>query len=312
MRASDQTRKFLIASIPLIIGLLASAVWAFNLFGLQNPAFQARFDLSWLFALLGIAISAVWLCGLVLQRREEIEHNKALAMQEEAHAQQNREFLRRLDHELKNPLTIIRLGILNLMDGGELGDGQKASAERINQQAERLRQLVLDLRRLTELESDAIETAPVDLVDVLEESVALAEDALETERKVNLTIQTTPWPLSTIPGDRELLILALRNLIDNALKYSNQEDRVDVRALDDGEAITIEIADNGMGIPDGEIGYIFEQLYRGDQARIKPGSGLGLPMVERIIQLHNGRVEVRSRNQTGSVFAVTLPIHPTV
>jgi len=99
------------------------------------------------------------------------------------------------------------------------------------------------------------------------------------------------------------------NLVENALKFTSRKDSVEVRALEDGRTIVIEVADTGAGIPPEDLGSIFEELYRGSNARGTEGSGLGLALVNRIAILHGGGVGVRS-SQTdprGTVFTLRLP-----
>jgi signal transduction histidine kinase len=125
---------------------------------------------------------------------------------------------------------------------------------------------------------------------------------------IDLSIQEAPWPLGVVRGDRDLLILTFRNLLDNALKYTPGKGQVQVRATDDGAVAEIEVADTGSGIPLDELPHIFEELYRGHQAKRVEGSGLGLTLVQRIVKLHGGEISVRSRNQQGTVMTVRLPL----
>ncbi|WP_420641055.1 sensor histidine kinase [Candidatus Leptofilum sp.] len=300
-------RPYSLALLPLALGLLLSVAFRGGWLGLANTQQRATFDLAWVSGMGGLLLTVLGVTAVATQARLHQSKEKSKQLTETAAQAENREFLRRLDHELKNPLTIIRLGIVNLQQSDALDDAQQQSLTRIAEQTERLRQLVIDLRRLTELEAADLESAPVDLADVLTEAVSLAEEAWQQDRTVTLTLQETPWPIATIQGDRELLILAFRNLIDNGLKYTAPADRVDVRASDNGQTAVIEVADNGMGIPKHELRQVFDNLYRGEQARGIPGSGLGLPMVKRIVTLHGGSVDVRSRNQTGTIFTVRLP-----
>jgi two-component system OmpR family sensor kinase len=270
-----------------------------------------QFDLTGLAIRAGVvACLLVWVAGIVLwgierrvtQMRVEEQENWASA---------RRRFLRRLDHEMKNPLTVIGLGITNLQDGPNLTPEQRDSLQRISYQTQRLQKLVADLRWLVDLEQRGIEHSAVDLADVLEEAIALARAAQEhRSRQVVLHVQRVPWPLAHASGDRDLLVLAFRNLLDNALKYTSADDGVEVRAADDGQVVVVEVADTGLGIPSDEVTHIFEELYRGRNARGVEGSGLGLALVQRIVTLHGGDITVRSREGQGTVLAVRLPLAP--
>lgn len=107
---------------------------------------------------------------------------------------------------------------------------QSESLARIAQQTERLQKLIVDLRWLTEMDEGNTELSPVDLRDVLAEAIEPAKDgARYATRRVTLNVQQTPWPLSPILGDRELLVVSFRNLLKNAFKYTEDGDRVEAR-----------------------------------------------------------------------------------
>ena len=279
---------------------------------LPNPLFAAtyRIDLAGLATRAGVAAGGlVFLAFLIawgIQRTIERKQAEEQAAQDSA----RQRFFQRLDHELKNPLTIIRLGIVNLQQSPNLGTDQSGSLERISQQVQRLQKLVVDLRLLSELDQGSIERKPVSLRELLEEAISLSSQALQPSRSIALNVQQMPWPVSSVWGDRDLLVLVFRNLLDNALKFTRSEDQVEMRVSEDGRMAIVEVADTGLGIPPEEIAHIFEELYRAENARGVPGSGLGLRLVERIVELHDGTVQVRSKPERGTVFTVRLPLAP--
>jgi len=220
-----------------------------------------------------------------------------------------RDFMRRLDHEIKNPLTGLRAALVNLKE--EQTEEQRMRAVgNANRAVERLIRLLTDLRKLSDLEERAIERISVDVPELLDDVVTAARvNPIHEGREINLLIPKVPSPFPTVTGDRDLLLLAVYNLVENALKFTSENESVEVRALEDGRAILIEVADTGMGIPPEDIASIFEELYRGSNARGTEGSGLGLALVNRIASLHGGGVGVRS-SQTdprGTVFTLRLP-----
>ena len=155
----------------------------------------------------------------------------------------------------------------------------------VDSQVLRISRLTADLRKLAELETRTLEMSPVNLAEVLQQVVALAQEKPEADdRRLTLTLPQAPWPLPPVQGDRDLLLLALHNLIDNALKFTRPGDTIEVRAFEDGSFIVIEVADTGPGIPEEELPHVWEELYRGDHARGVPGSGLGLPLVRAIMR----------------------------
>jgi len=220
-----------------------------------------------------------------------------------------RDFMRRLDHEIKNPLTGLRAALVNLKE--EQTDEQRMRAVgNANRAVERLIRLLTDLRKLSDLEERAIERIPVDVPELLDDVVTAARvNPVHEGREISLLIPKVPSPFPTITGDRDLLLLAVYNLVENALKFTSGNESIEVRVLEDGRSIVIEVADTGMGIPPEDIASIFEELYRGSNARGTEGSGLGLALVNRIASLHGGGVGVRS-SQTeprGTVFTLRLP-----
>jgi two-component system OmpR family sensor kinase len=220
-----------------------------------------------------------------------------------------RHFLRRLDHEIKNPLTGLRAALVNLQETKE-EDERKRAVGNARLAMDRLTRLLTDLRKLSDLEERAIERFPVDVPELLDDVVTAARVIPAYEgRDVNLLIPKVPSPFPTITGDRDLLLLAAYNLVENALKFTSAEDSVEVRAMEDGRTIVIEVADSGAGIPSEDLSGIFDELYRGSNARGTEGSGLGLALVNRIATLHGGGVGVRSSqiDPRGTVFTLRLP-----
>jgi signal transduction histidine kinase len=112
-------------------------------------------------------------------------------------------------------------------------------------------------------------------------------------------------------GDRGRISQVLANLLDNAVKYTSSGGLVRILvepAPKNGEEIAITVADTGIGISEKDIPHIFERYYRGDKSRSGPGAGLGLPLVQGIVESHGGRVSVESEPGKGSVFQVFLPV----
>jgi two-component system OmpR family sensor kinase len=105
-----------------------------------------------------------------------------------------------------------------------------------------------------------------------------------------------------------LLLLAIHNLLDHAIKFTSPGNTIEIRAFDDSNAIVIEVADTGPGIPENEINRVWEELYRGERACGVPRSGLGLPLVRAIIEKHGGAIGLRSRPDQGTIFSVRLPV----
>ena len=253
---------------------------------------------------------------VVLMRRRaavaEAAATDAAVRQAAAEATQDRlRFLMRLDHELKNPLTAIRAGLANVDQAGAMAGtlaGASVALASVSAQADRITRLVSDLRKLADLETQEIEAAPVDLPGLLREvTEAVGEIPGASERVIRVTVPQAPWPLPLIEGDRDLMFIAIQNLIANAVKFSAPGDTIEVRASEDDDGLLLEVADTGAGIPADEIGQVWHELARGRAARSLPGTGIGLALVRVITARHGGRVAIRSREGQGTVVSLWLP-----
>jgi two-component system OmpR family sensor kinase len=275
---------------------------------LANPILSLRVDLGMLAIILGVTLSILVAMGLAVWEWAGRRCMEQVGVLQAEAAEERRRFLQRLDHELKNPLTAIRAGLANLSTG---------SAERVQQQAMdsveaqvlRLSQLTADLRKLAELETRPLERQSVDVATLLREAVTLVREQPDADdRKLGLVLPQAPWPLPAVPGDWDLLMLAVYNLLDNAIKFSRPGDTVEVRAFEDRASVVLEIADTGPGIPREELSRVWEELFRGQGTRDVAGSGLGLALVQTIVERHSGMVSLRSRVGQGTVVTVRLPM----
>ena len=298
-------QRLILALIPLAAGLLI-AFLALGVAAVPNPILEGRVDAGSLALMAGLTLTLLGGAGLLLWEWQRWRCQQRLAKARSEAAEERRRFLRRLDHELKNPLTAIRAGLANLVNGST--PAQQEAAASMEAQVLRLSQLTADLRKLAELETRALAPAPVDVAQLLEESMALAQEQPEAEtRHLRLTLPQAPWPVPEVSGDWDLLFLATYNLLDNALKFTRPGDTVEVRASDDRTHVVIEVADTGPGIPEDEVESVWDELYRGKGARGVPGSGLGLALARAIIERHDGQIRLRSRAGQGTVVTVRLP-----
>jgi signal transduction histidine kinase len=222
-------------------------------------------------------------------------------------ADDRRRFLRRLDHELKNPLMAIRAGLANFANAPTAQTRQSALST-VEAQTVRLSRLTGDLRKIAELETRPLERSAVDVEQLLNDVVDVNRDKPGyAGRQIQLIVPHAPWPLPAISGDWDLLFLALHNLLDNAMKFCQPGDAIEVRGREDGPYVVIEVADTGPGIDPADLPHIWEELYRGERGRAVPGSGLGLAMVRAIVERHDGAIQINSRLNRGTVVTVRLP-----
>ncbi|RPI24100.1 MAG: sensor histidine kinase [Chloroflexota bacterium] len=293
--------KWFVSLMPLLAGFMVDILLSY---GINNlPVIVAKADIGVLALLLGLVLSVV--AGVWISVVDRLDQQRRQVISQAA--DERRRFLRRLDHELKNPLTAIRAGLANISEAPSQDSRQEALSS-VEAQALRLSRLSADLRKLAELETRAVERSPVDIGALLQEAFTLAQDQEDAaDRHLTLTIPQAPWPLPKIPGDPDLLLLAMHNLLDNALKFTRPGDTVEVRAFEDGSTVAIEVADTGPGIPPEDLPHVWEELFRGQGARGVPGSGLGLALVRAIAERHSGQVNLRSRAGQGTVFTLKLP-----
>jgi two-component system OmpR family sensor kinase len=301
--------------LPLLPATTGLAMAALTVTGqLANPILYLRADLGTASLLSGLLLSALLTAYLLLAVRAERSRQRSITQLQAQSAEERRRFLRRLDHELKNPLTAIRAALANMANGYPTAAGEEAAdtmypLASVETQVLRLSRLTADLRKLAELETRPLEKTHVDIGELLQEAVALAQEQPEaSSRCFTLTLPQAPWPVPAILGDWDLVLLAVYNLLNNALKFSRPGDTVEVRALEDGEGVVIEVADTGPGIAAEELPHVWEELYRGQGARGIPGSGLGLALVRAIVERHGGRVTLRSRVGQGTVVTGWLPL----
>jgi len=294
--------------LPLIVGALASfaaqAIWN------PVPILVFKIDVGMVAFVTGVVITLFLAAFRSGAAGTEKRAGKSIENSLRESELGRQRFIRRLDHEIKNPLTGLRAALVNLQESGDSAERQRAS-ENANRAVERLTRLLTDLRKLSDLEERLIERLPVDVPGLLEDVVEAARALPAYEgRNINLLITKVPSPFPLITGDRDLLVLAVYNLVENALKFTSANDSLEVRALEDGKAIVIEVADSGAGISSEDQSKIFEELYRGSNAHSTEGSGLGLALVNRIVALHGGVVDVRSNQSQprGTVFTMRLPV----
>jgi two-component system OmpR family sensor kinase len=300
--------SLLLLSLPLLLGALASALA--QAFWQAVPLLVFKIDVGMVAFVFGAFISLLLAAFAFGIWRKEKETRRAI-VEAQRQAEEGRiRFLRRLDHEIKNPLTALRAALVNVRES-KLEDERQRAIGNAGRAVGSMIRLLADLRKLSDLGERPLESLPVDVPELLQEMVDAAKSLPAYQgREVNLLISKVPSPFPPVTGDRDLLALAVYNLVENALKFTSGEEAVEVRALEDGKAIVIEIADSGPGIPSDELSKIFEELYRGANARGIEGSGLGLALVQRIVELHGGQIEVRSRQDDprGTVFTLRLPV----
>jgi len=292
----------------LFLALLAAVILQSGL--VSNPVFrlQMRIDLGTVLLASGL-LGAVFLIGGMAVWRGVTQRQQHLLESTQQEASQTRQrFVRRLDHELRNPLAAIRTMLTYLSLDSSTAD-KTQTLQDIQTQVARLTRLTADLRKVAELETRVIERTPVDMQELLSEVAdSLQTNPVAKTHPIRLLFPQAPWPLPPVMGDRDLLWLAFYNLLDNACKFTRPEDTIEIHAFEDHHQLTVQIADTGCGIAPEDLSHVFEELYRGQNARSVAGSGLGLALVRHIIIRHEGEITVQSRLEQGTIFSIRLPL----
>jgi two-component system phosphate regulon sensor histidine kinase PhoR len=222
------------------------------------------------------------------------------------------DFVANASHELKTPLASIKAYTETLLDWALNDETVNVRfLKRIDEQANRLNLLILDLLSLARIESgeEYFEHGPLSVIPVLEACVEAHRGRAES-KYLSLTFE--PGDLtedSLVMADEEAVRQIFDNLIDNAIKYTPEHGSVRVSCYQDGEFIIAEVVDTGIGIPRDDQSRIFERFYRVDKARSRElgGTGLGLSIVKHLVQSMGGQIEVSSRVGSGSRFAIFVP-----
>ena len=220
------------------------------------------------------------------------------------------EFIANVSHELRTPLTSIQ-GFIETLKEGAIDDPEKTQhfLEIIEKQSNRLNSLVEDLLKLSKIESQetVVNLQSTNLKELLDKVMAEFKEKIVLKKfQINTTI-SPQFPILKI--DPEQIELALRNLLDNALKYTPEKGKISISFLEREKDIYLEITDNGIGIAQEHLPRIFERFYRvnKDRSRDLGGTGLGLAIVKHIVKIHKGTIGVNSHPGKGTKFFITLP-----
>jgi two-component system phosphate regulon sensor histidine kinase PhoR len=221
-----------------------------------------------------------------------------------------RDFVANVSHEMKTPLTSIQ-GYVETLMGGALEDSgiAKEFLDKIDRNAKNLGHLVSDLLVLSRVEAGGIQVdaEPFAAFTIVSEAAAVCADKA---REKGLDLHVTPAARDAlIRGDRDLLVRALVNLLDNAIQYTKPGGRIDVALSRLDSRVEVRVADTGIGIPAKDLSRIFERFYRVDKARSRAlgGTGLGLAIVKHVAERHGGSIRVVSEEGKGSAFTLSLP-----
>jgi len=271
---------------------------------------------TWTDEEVGIASAIVNQLGLAMENASAYRSTIEALVRMEEISQMKSDFLKTVSHELRTPLTVLS-GYVEMMEDGSLGavpDGWRKPMTQLQVKVDELNRLVHMMLEASRAEGP---TLKVNLDDVdIRATVGHAVDAMQAdaERAGHVLNLDLPPRELRVRADRDKLLVVLRNLVENAVKYSPDARDVDIGVTEASDVLNIWVADRGMGVPDAEKKHIFEQFHRIDSPDTASigGSGLGLFIVRQLVEVQGGEIAVTDRDGGGSVFSFSLPRDPAL
>lgn len=217
------------------------------------------------------------------------------------------EFISNVSHEIQSPLTSIR-GFAQALENDELSlEERHHYLNIIEMESTRLSRITEDLLKLASLESDKVRFEPHPYrLDKQIRSLILTCEPQWTEKKLDMDVALEEIQIT---ADEDLLSQVWLNLLHNSIKFTPQAGSIQVRLSARGDQVEFRVSDTGIGISEEEQARIFERFYKADKSRTNAngGSGLGLSIVKKIVEMHKGTITVKSKTSTGTTFIVSLP-----
>ena len=239
---------------------------------------------------------------------------RARALEEASHAEAERKsevlksaLLDALAHDFRTPLTSVKAAVTSLL-GRDRPDEDRELLTIINEEADRLNRLVAEVLEMVRIEAGKLhlEKHPHDVAEIVHSALAELEPALH-DRPVEVRLQDG---LPQADVDFDFVLQVLKQLLDNALKYSPPRSPLTVSARAGEGRIVISVADRGSGIPEAEQMRVFDKFFRAREHRFRvPGTGMGLAIAKGIVEAHGGKIWLTSEPGQGSVFSFSLPVY---
>lgn len=222
------------------------------------------------------------------------------------------EFVSIAAHQLRTPLSAVKWSLKMLLDGdeGELTEKQKELMEKTYLSNQRMINLVNDLLNVSRIEEGRFlyELEDVSLKEIIRSIIDSVEPAA-ARKKLEIIFQGEQKTFPNIKADREKITLAIQNIIDNAIKYSPEKEKIIISLEEDDGFLLVSIKDNGIGIPKSQQARVFQRFFRAGNAvgQETEGTGLGLFISRNIIEAHKGRIWFESQEGKGTTFYFTIP-----
>ena len=220
-----------------------------------------------------------------------------------------RDFVANVSHELRTPLTAVRGYVEALMEEPIDPPQRKKFLEVIDRHTGRMERLVRDLLRLARLDAHQ-EIAKPHQIEVAALFRSVSADLSERIERQKVRVEIiVDAPAAVIEADATKMHDALRNLIENAVNYSDEGGLIELGARTENGRVLLTVGDHGPGLPKADLGRVFERFYRVDKSRTRDpgGTGLGLSIVRHLVELHGGRIYAANRPGGGAIFTISLP-----
>lgn len=220
----------------------------------------------------------------------------------------HRDFVVNVSHELKTPIGALSLMAEALETAADEPSTVREFARKISRESERMKVLVEQFIELSRVQSSetVVDGRPMDVAECILDAVEAVQSLAQSR---HVAIDTSSVQSAMVSCERRSVTMALRNLVENAVRYSPEQARVSVTTRIDGDAVELSVKDQGIGIGPVDLPRIFDRFYRADEARDRDsgGTGIGLAIVKHVARQHGGRVRVWSEPGVGSTFTLVLP-----
>ncbi|WP_057912782.1 sensor histidine kinase [Peribacillus muralis] len=223
--------------------------------------------------------------------------------------ERKKEFLENVAHELRTPLSYVKGYTHAILDGVVKNEEEERKyLQLISREALRLQRIVGDLMDLSKVDGDSFHLCktPIAFAQFIEDVLAKYEPIIK-EKQLDLIFELDPDPI--IYGDEGRMEQILHNLIDNAIQYTNPGGSITITLIQQNEQCELSVSDTGSGIPKADLPYVMNRFYRVNKARSRfdGGSGLGLSIVKKMVEWQHGKIEIQSKEKTGTKVKITLP-----
>lgn len=217
-----------------------------------------------------------------------------------------KDFINNVSHEIKTPISSIQ-GFAKLLEADDLSkEERKEYAEIIKEESDRLLYLSTNILKLAKLENQEriMNKTKFNIAEQIRRTISVLEPKWKEKNiKFNVSLKEQEfW------GEKDLMYQVWMNIIENSIKFSKQDGQIDVKMKTNQDSIIVEIKDYGIGMEEEEAKKIFDRFYQVDKSHTKPGAGLGMTIAKRIVELSDGKIEVKSKLNESTTFIVTLPI----